>query len=86
MVLLFSCEFPIHFDIASLIPFVNGLYCLTIIASVVFSVMIEFPLSRMIDFALKKITKSPSVKSKCNDIDDNGNKKDLQLTSVKTNL
>lgn len=82
MILLFSCEFPIHFDIASLIPFVCGLYSLTIIASVVFTVLIEFPLSRIVDFALRKVTNSPPVKT-----DENGNyKKDMELTSVKTNF
>jgi peptidoglycan/LPS O-acetylase OafA/YrhL len=85
MILLFSCEFPIHFDIASLIPFVNGLYCLTIIASVAFSVLIEFPLSRIVDFTLRKLTSTPLDKSR-NKTDSNGNVKDVHLTSVKTNV
>lgn len=84
MLILFSCEYPIHFDIPNLIPYVNGLYCLTIIASVVFSVFVEFPLARIVDFLMKKLLMPSPKRPSCACNDENENVKDFQLTDVKT--
>lgn len=84
MLLLFSCEYPVHFDITNLIPYVNGLYCLTIIASVAFLVLVGLPMRKSIDIVMKNLISSPSPKKDENFNEENENAKNIRLTDVKT--
>lgn len=48
MVFVFSCEQAFHVDLLGLIPSIIGFYGVTILASLAFILLIEYPISRII--------------------------------------
>lgn len=54
MVFVFSCEQAFHVDVLGLMPSIIGFYGVTILASLAFILLIEYPISRIIHSLLWK--------------------------------